>query len=148
MTNTRETPSSSGRGEPSKAPRPLRIVVADDDRDTVLTLKMVLRHEGHEVRGVYRGSDVLKHVKEFDPDVVLADINMPELNGYEVARAVRSQYGDKRPLLIAISGVYKKDSDKILGQLAGFDHYLTKPYEPSDILRLIAPLRYPRGDGA
>jgi DNA-binding response OmpR family regulator len=148
MTNTRETPSSSERGESSKAPRPLRIVIADDDRDTVLTLMMVLRHEGHEVRGVYRGWDVLTHVKDFDPDVVLADINMPEMNGYQVARAVRTEYGDRRPLLIGISGVYKNDSDKILGQLAGFDHYLTKPYEPSDILRLIAPLRYPRGDSA
>lgn len=148
MTDSRETSFSAARVEASKAPRPLRIVVADDDRDTVLTLMMVLRHEGHEVRGVYRGSDVLRHVKDFDPDVVLADIKMPDFSGYEVARAIREQYGEKRPLLIGISGVYKKGSDKILGELAGFNHYLTKPYEPSDVLRLIAPLRYPQADRA
>jgi len=137
---------AGGQDEPSKAPRPLRILVADDDRDTVLTLMMVLRHEGHEVRGVYKSADVLKALEDFQPDAVLIDINMPDSSGYELARRIRAQRANEKLLLIAISGVYKKHSDTLLGTMAGFDHYLTKPYEPSDVLRLIAPLRLLRPD--
>jgi DNA-binding response OmpR family regulator len=132
------------RGEPSTAPRALRIIVADDDHDTVLTLMMVLKHEGHEVRGVYNGPQVLSALADFEADAILLDIAMPELSGWEVARRIRERYGSKRgPLLIGISGQYKQAVDKILSDIIGFDHYLTKPYEPSDVLRFIAPLRYP-----
>lgn len=143
MTNIRETPFRGEQGEPSKAARPLRIIVADDDQDTVLTLTMVLRHEGHDVRGVDKGSDVGKAVEEFNPDALLVDINMPDLSGYEVARRIRSKRAGERLLLIAISGVYKKGSDRVLAQLAGFDHHLSKPYEASDVLRLLERLRNP-----
>lgn len=67
--------------EPSLAPCSLRIIVADDDRDTVLMLMLLLREEGHGVRGVHSASQVLKAVNEFNPDVVLLDIAMPELSG-------------------------------------------------------------------
>lgn len=80
------------------AQRALRIVVADDDRDSVLTL-MLLREEGHEVRGVYSSRQVMGHVIDFDPDVVLLDIAMPELSGWEVARTIRARRGADRPLL-------------------------------------------------
>jgi DNA-binding response OmpR family regulator len=101
---------------------------------------MVLRQEGHETRGVYRGSDVLKSISEFEPDAILLDINLPDADGYQLARAIKDSRG-KPPLLIGISGVYMKGSDKVLAELVGFDHYLTKPYEPSDVLTLLAPLR-------
>jgi DNA-binding response OmpR family regulator len=97
--------------------------VADDDPDTVLTLATVLRDEGHEVRGVYSGSAVLETVRQFAPHAVVVDISMPGLDGYDVARGLRTKYGEK-VLLIGISGVYKKGSDRVLAGLVGFDHYL------------------------
>jgi DNA-binding response OmpR family regulator len=130
----------------SKAPRALRIIVADDDRDTVLTLMMVLRHEGHEVRSAHNGKQVLSALQEFEADALLLDIAMPELSGWEVAQKIKDRYGDRKPLLIGMSGKFKQGADKILSNLVGFDHYLLKPYEPSDVLTLLAPLRYPEAD--
>lgn len=137
--------SVHGGEEPPKAPRPLRILVADDDRDMVVTLMMVLRHEGHEVRGVYNGKQALEAIRQFEPDAVLLDIAMPQLSGWEVVRQVKERLA-KRPLMIGISGEYRQGVDRILSELVGFDHYLTKPYEPSEVLRLLAPLRLPQAD--
>ena len=125
----------------SSAQRALRVLVADDDRDSVLTLMMLLRDEGHEVRGVYSGRQVMGHVLDFDPDVVLLDIAMPELSGWEVARTIRAQRGADRPVLIGISGEYKQGSDRVLAQILGFKHYLVKPYAPAELLALLAPSR-------
>ena len=113
----------------------LRIIVADDDRDAVMTLATILQHEGHEVREVYRGSEVLRMVREFDPDVALIDIGMPGMTGYDVARELRQLFG-KRPMLIAVTG-WKKTSDRIAAQIAGFDHHLAKPFEPEALLGLL-----------
>jgi len=123
--------------EKAATKRRLRIVVADDDRDAVLTLATVLEHEGHEVREVYRGSEVLRMVREFDPDVALIDISMPGMTGYDVAREIRQIFGKPRPTLIAVTG-WKKTSDKILAQIAGFDHHLAKPFESDALLALLA----------
>jgi len=118
----------------------LRILIADDDRDTVLSLATLLLQDGHEVREVYRGDAVLDQVRAYKPDVVLLDIGMPGLTGFEVARYVRQELGRNRPLLIAVTA-WKQDSAKVLGKLVGFDHYLTKPYSIVELLGLIAPAR-------
>lgn len=115
------------------------MVVADDDRDAVLTMAAILEHEGHDVREVYRGSEVLRMVREFDPDVALIDISMPGMTGYDVAREVRQIFGKARPLLIAVTG-WKKTSDRILAQIAGFDHHLAKPFESDALLALLAQI--------
>ena len=118
--------------------------MADDDRDAVLTLMIVLRHEGHEVLGVHTGERALASLDTFEPDALVLDISMPGLNGCELARNIRERFGAKRrPLLIGISGKYKESADKVASRAAGFDHYLLKPYEASDVLRLLAPLRNP-----
>ena len=124
----------------ANARRTLRLVVADDDLDTVLTLMMLLRDEGHEVRGVHSAAEVLKLVNAFHPDAVLLDIGMPNLSGWELARRIRERLA-RRPMLIAISGQYKEGADKILAQIVGFDHYVVKPYDPAALLRLLAPLK-------
>jgi DNA-binding response OmpR family regulator len=129
--------------DPSRAPRTLRVLIADDDRDSVLTLMMLLRDEGHEVRGVYTGRQAMDAMRGFDPDLVLLDIALPELSGWEVARHIRSRQGAQRPMLIGISGEYKHGSDRILSEILGFDHYLVKPYAPADLLALLQPLRNP-----
>jgi CheY-like chemotaxis protein len=125
--------------------RRLRLIVADDERDQVTTLAAILQDEGHEVREVYRGSEVLRMVREFDPDIALLDIGMPGMSGYEVARELREAFGKQRPLLIAVTG-WKQSSDRILAKLAGFDHHLAKPFESKALLELIAP--YAEGGSA
>ena len=117
--------------------RALRVLVADDERDTVLTLIELLREEGHEAHGVHDGESVMPAIREFDPDVVLLDISMPDMSGWDVARKIREVCGRERPLLIAISGVYKQAADQILGKLAGFNYYLAKPYDPSVLMTLL-----------
>lgn len=134
-------------GLESAAPQParrrrLRVLVADDERDQVATLAAILQDEGHEVREVYRGSEVLRMVRDFDPDVALIDIGMPGMTGYDVAREVRDACGMQRPLLIAVTG-WKQSSDRILAKLAGFDHHLPKPFETEALLELIEPLASP-----
>ena len=126
-------------GEKPGSPRPaLRVLVADDDRDAVFTLTMILRDEGHEVRCVYDGAAVISEAASFQPDVLLLDIGMPELSGYEVARYLRRRYGeDSGMVLIAVTG-WKKPSDRILAKLAGFDHHLPKPLEPRALVGLLA----------
>jgi DNA-binding response OmpR family regulator len=131
------------QADPSKGSDSLRVLIADDDPDTVLSLAMVLRDEGHEVRGVNSGSAVLETVRQFAPHAVVVDISMPGLNGYDVARSLRTDYG-QRVLLIGISGIYKKGSDRVLAGLVGFDHFLVKPYLASEVLELLETLRKPR----
>jgi DNA-binding response OmpR family regulator len=119
--------------------RKLRVLVADDERDQVATLAALLIDEGHEVREVYRGTEVVRLVREFDPDIALIDIGMPGMSGYEVARELRLEFGKARPMLIAITG-WKQSSDRILARLAGFDHHMAKPFDPRTLLELIAPM--------
>ena len=126
--------------EPQPHPAPAhrrRILIADDDRDAVATLAALLLDEGHEVREVYRGDAVLYYLREFRPDVLIVDINMPGMSGYDVARQVHEVFGVERPALIALTGWYRGSADRILGRILGFDHYLTKPYDPSELLRLV-----------
>lgn len=121
-------------------PRRLRIMVVDDDRDSVLTLKTILGEEGHEVWGVYRAGDVKLGVQHFDPDVVLLDIALPDGSGYAIAHDIRAQCGRARPMLIALTGLYREGPDKSMSRAVGFDHFITKPYDVGHLLKLIAPL--------
>lgn len=116
----------------------MRVLIADDNRDAVLTLMALLGDEGHQVRGVFQGSDVLPAIRDFDPDAVLLDIKMPGLSGYDVARKIRSKYGEARPRLIAISGHYKLGADRVLAEIVGFNHHVGKPYDPRALLALLA----------
>ena len=115
-----------------------RILVADDEQDTVLTLNALLRAEGYETQGVYRGAEVAAVVGAFDPDVVLLDLGMPDRSGWDVARDIRALRGHQRPVLIAISGLYNQQAvDRFLGTVAEFNHYIAKPYDPLALLRLL-----------
>jgi two-component system, OmpR family, response regulator len=120
---------------------PLRIVIADDDRDTATTLAMLLRDEGNEVHTTLRGDEVLEACRLLRPDVVIVDINMPGMSGYAIAKELRERHGQLAPLLVAISGVWTKASDRLVGTAVGFDHFLLKPCEPRELVRLIEPLR-------
>jgi CheY-like chemotaxis protein len=119
--------------------RCLRIVVADDDRDAVLTLSTLLQQDGHEVLEVYRGDAVIDLVRRYQPDVVLLDLGMPDVSGIEIARQLREQLRRACPLLIAVTG-WKQEKAKELAKLAGFHHYFTKPYSTEELRELLAAL--------
>ena len=136
--NARKSPAAqSARQLPDE---PLRVLIADDDRDGTLTLSTVLELEGYQVRAVHGGQDALDAAREFRPHAVVLDIGIPKVTGYDCARRLRQRYGDDGPMLIALTG-WKQASDKILANLAGFDHHVAKPYEPAELIRLLSKLR-------
>jgi DNA-binding response OmpR family regulator len=138
MTASEHLSSRQGAPNPGRS-RTLRVLVVDDDRDTVISLLLLLRSEGYEARAAYDAAGTWKSIGEFDPDVVLLDIGLPDRNGYDVARMLRGRLGDMRPVLVAVTA-WNKGSDRILSQLAGFDHHLGKPYEPATLLGLLRPI--------
>jgi DNA-binding response OmpR family regulator len=118
--------------------RALRVLVADDDADTVQTLAALLELEGHAVRAVHTGDDVLPAIPIFRPDAIILDISIPGLSGYAVAQAVRHSFTEmRRPLMIAISGMWKQAGDRLVAQQVGFDHYLVKPCDPREVVKLL-----------
>lgn len=119
----------------------MRVLIVDDERDTVTTLMELLADEGYQVRGVYKGRDALDAMSDFDPEIVLIDLALPDMSGWEVARQIRHRYGEERHKLISITGRYKQGSDKVLGQIAGFNYWMEKPWEPQALLRLLEKIR-------
>lgn len=118
--------------------RPLSILIADDDRDTVMTLEAILTDDGHVVHTVMDGAFVAEAVRRFKPLVCILDIEMPGKNGYGLAREIREEHGAARPVLIAISGRWTTKVDQLLAKTVGFDHFLTKPADPNQLLALFA----------
>jgi len=133
------TRTAAGSRPAATSPRPLRVLIADDDGDGAMALAALLQLEGHEVRAVHGGQEALDAARESRPDAILLDIGMPKITGYEAARRLRVRYRDDCPVLIAVTG-WKQASDKILAALAGFDHHVAKPYAPADILTLLSKI--------
>ena len=128
--------------ERRNAAQPLRIVVADDERDTVDTLALLLRDAGHTVHSVYTGKQVLPTVRIVRPDAIIIDIAICGMSGYAVALEIRHTFLDlRRPLLIGMSGFWRESPDRLVARQAGFDHYLEKPCNPSELLELLAQPR-------
>lgn len=119
----------------------LRILIADDSQDSVLTLSTLLADEGNEVRGLPDGSDVVRLLRDFDPDVCILDIEMPGNDGFTLARELRDLRDRDRPMLIAISGVWINPSDRLLAIMVGFDHFFQKPADPRELLKVLADYR-------
>ena len=129
---------TSGRRERRHPDQPLRVLVLDDNADTVNTLASLLEAEGHVVQRTYTGKDALPATRLFRPEVVIADLSVPGMSGFAVAQAIRHSFTDiRRPLLIAISGVWKDAPDQQIAHQVGFDHYLAKPCDPKEVLRLV-----------
>jgi CheY-like chemotaxis protein len=117
--------------------RQLRVLVVDDEPDTVTTLSAILRYEGYDVWGCHSGKEALGMLKGFDPDAVLTDIGMPAMTGWDLAAEVRKRCGAARPLLVAVTGQYTKDADRIEAQKTGFNYYLAKPCDSQVLVALL-----------
>jgi len=118
----------------------LRIVIADDNADTVTTLAVLLEDEGHQVYGFGTGREAVAAARLYAADAMVVDIQMPDMTGYEIARSVREQAQRahaRPPLLIAISGRWKSDTDMLLSVVVGFDHHLPKPCDPAELVRAL-----------
>ena len=137
--------ADDGTPTSTQATHRLRILIADDDRDTTASLAALLRDEGHDVHTAARGDELLALCSALRPDVVIADIELPGMSGYAVAQEARQRDGPLAPLLIAISGKWTKTSDKLLGHSMGFDHYLLKPARFRELLALLPSRRKTSG---
>ena len=118
--------------EPAPLP-PLRIVIADDEPDTVLTLATILEDEGHSVYGFGTGREALAAARMYQADVLILDIQLPDMTGYDIARRIVDTI-PHRPLLIAISGRWKGQVDALLSVVIGFDHHFAKPCDPDELI--------------
>ena len=118
----------------------LRILVADDNVDVLTTMRVLLESEGYAVRTVGDGGAAIDAAREFRPDVCILDIGMPVQTGYAVASELRTMYGSRRPLLIAISGQWGNASEKAVAASMGFDHFLQKPADPEHVFSLLREL--------
>ena len=116
--------------------RKRRVVVADDNRDAADSLGMLLSMDGHDVTVVYDGARAVQAIVETSPDVALLDIGMPEMNGYEVARAVRKDFPKESLTLVAVTG-WGQHADIARAAEAGFDRHFTKPIDPEDLAALV-----------
>jgi signal transduction histidine kinase/CheY-like chemotaxis protein len=117
---------ASSPNEAQLAPLSRKILIVDDNVDAADSLGVMLSHSGHDIRVVYSGRDALLKAKEFVPDTLILDLGMPEMDGYAVARAVRSDPSLHRVQLIALSG-YGQEDDRRRTSAAGFDEHLVKP---------------------
>ena len=117
---------SAEEGEKTDTPR--RVLVVDDNQDAAHALRLLLQTDGHEVMVAADGAAGLALVREHRPDVVLLDIGLPTLNGYEIATRIRADPALKGTVLVAVTG-YGQMHDRARASASGFDHHLVKPVE-------------------
>jgi CheY-like chemotaxis protein len=125
---------------------PRRILVIEDNEDAREILRMQLRLEGHEVHEAADGPSGVAATAAVAPDVVLIDVGLPGLDGYEVARRIRATPEGRHLVLIALTG-YGQAEDRRRALAAGFDVHLTKPVVPEHLARAIADAAAARGPG-
>ncbi|HEY2249597.1 MAG TPA: response regulator [Planctomycetaceae bacterium] len=125
----RETPSDETR-------QGRRVLVVDDNKDAALCLSLMLRQLGHEARTAHDGVEALALAAEFCPDLVLLDIGMPNVNGYETCRRIRAESWGRTMTLVALTG-WGQDDDRRRSQEAGFDEHLLKPVELAVLKRVL-----------
>jgi two-component system CheB/CheR fusion protein len=120
---------------------PLRLLVVDDNRESANSLALLMKLTGHDVRVAYDGPAALELARTFQPQVVLQDLQMPGMSGYEVARCIREQPATRNVLLVALTGC-GSDEDRRCCLAAGFDHHLVKPVDWSALQQVLSA---PRG---
>jgi len=119
---------------------PRRVLIVDDNEDAANSLAMILKLGGHETASVYSAVEALQRAAVFRPDVVLLDIGLPGMDGYEVAQKMRELPGLRDIRLVAVTG-YGRSDDRLRARDAGFDDHLTKPVEFAVLERTLAGIR-------
>jgi len=129
---TPEPASSELKTVPSR-----RILVVDDNEDSAESLTILLSLAGHKTHTAYDGLEALEAAETFKPHIILLDIGLPKLNGYEVAHKIREQPWGQAMVLVALTG-WGQEEDRRRSREAGFNHHLTKPVDPLELTSLIA----------
>ncbi len=130
----------SNEAQPPLAACRRRVLVVDDNRDAAVSLAMMLKLMGNETRTAHDGLEALDVAAAYRPDLILLDIGMPKMNGYDTARRLRQQAWAKEVVLVALTG-WGQDEDRRKSQDAGFDLHMTKPIEPAALEKLLASLK-------
>jgi CheY-like chemotaxis protein len=138
-------PQAAGKAEQpgidsTRRTTPQRILIADDNADSAESMGMLLRLMGNDVRIASDGLEAVEQAAIFQPDIVLLDIGMPRLDGYEAARRIRKQAWSHDTLLVAVTGWGPSD-DSEEATAAGFDRHFTKPLDPAELRRLVTESR-------
>jgi CheY-like chemotaxis protein len=132
-----QAPPAPSEGEQTKAA--YRILVVDDNQESADSLATLLQIHGHATFVAYDGLEALAAAEQLRPEVVLLDIGLPKLNGYEVCRRIRERPLGKRMVLIALTG-WSQEEDRRKSREAGFDAHLVKPVDLSALLKLLGSL--------
>ena len=119
-----------------------RVLVVDDNVDAADVISLLLESAGCDVRTVYEGEAAIREVEAFRPEVALVDLGLPDLDGRDVCRRMRSLPWGPRMVIIALTG-WGRDDDRLSTTLAGFDHHLLKPVDPDALVRLLGELTRP-----
>jgi CheY-like chemotaxis protein len=118
-------------------PRGRKILVADDDHDSAESLAMLFQLMGHDVRSAQSGLAAIDVAAEFRPELIVLDIGMPGVDGYEVCRRIRQHAWGQAIVIAALTG-WTRDEDRDRSAQAGFNHFLVKPVDPKALEDLIA----------
>ena len=116
---------------------PIKVLVVDDDRDSVEILKILLDMNGGATHVAYDGVEAVKLAEELRPEVVLLDIGLPKIDGYEACRRIRQHAWGRHMVVVALTG-RGLDDDRAMSQRSGFDMHLVKPVEPELLLTVLA----------
>jgi DNA-binding response OmpR family regulator len=133
--------NNSAHGAPIRClamPHRTRVLVVDDNQKMVAALLALLENHGYNTKGLYSARTIVSDVRDFDPDVVIMDIAMPDKSGWDAAKEVRQHKPGKRPMLIAMTGEYPKDGARRLAEMSGYDHFFIKPFDTKVLLQAIA----------
>jgi signal transduction histidine kinase/ActR/RegA family two-component response regulator len=140
IVETATVPPSAMTREPALTAKGLRVLIVDDNRDAAGMLAMLLQFSGHETHMAHDGVEAVEATTKLQPDVILLDIGLPRLNGYEAARKIRELHGQpSRPLLVALTG-WGQDEDRRRSEEAGFDAHLVKPVDEAALGKLLDDL--------
>jgi CheY-like chemotaxis protein len=116
-----------------------RVLVVDDNVDSAEAIGRLLQLKGHDVRCAFDGASAITIAQQFGPDLILLDISLPDIDGYEVLRRLREQPHASQPLVAAVTG-FGQPEDRRRTQEAGFDYHLVKPFGPDALMALIQSL--------
>ena len=125
---------------PPAAPR--RVLVVDDNRDSAMSLSMLMKLTGSQTQTAFDGEEAVEQAAAYNPDLILLDIGLPKMNGYDACRAIRNEPWGKDIVIIALTG-WGQDEDRRKSAEAGFNGHLVKPVDHAALVKVLAELQQP-----